>query len=239
MRRSVRSSVDPAATTTRSTRRRRKDRILGTDTIGFDYLMRHANLVAKVYVGGSGEDLAEGEATAIAQAAAARMIAAVGDAAEPLPSASAIAVDADGAMKELLGHVPGAVRGPCAEPTDASGPASDVGELAEVRCVMADGAVLTFVPYGSVEAMVAAYDTAREYARTFGSFTTGTDWASGTYDGTWTLRGTEAGRLLCHALEGSASIDWSHPESRILSIIRQPEGDHAAAWELWLTAGPE
>ena len=143
------------------------------------------------------------------------------------------------AMAELRGHVPESVRDACAEPTDASGPASDVGEIAELRCVMADGAVLTFVLYQSVEAMETAFDTAREYARIFGSFTTGTDCASGTYDGTWTLRGAEAGRLLCHALEGSASIVWSHPESRILSIIRQPDGDHAAAWELWLIAGPE
>ena len=215
-----------------------EDRVLGTGTVGFNYLMRHENLVAKVYVAGIGEELAEGDATAIAYAAAARMIAAVGAEAGPLPSASRTPADAEAALGELLAHVPEAVRETCAEPTDGRGPASDVGELAEVRCPMADGAVLTFVLYETVEAMDAAFDTAQEYARIFGSFTTGSDCASGTYDGTWSMSDVEAGRLLCHALEGAASIVWSHPASRILAIIRQPEADHAAAWELWLIAGP-
>ena len=167
------------------------------------------------------------------------MIAAVGDEAEPLPSASRTPADAEAALGELLAHVPEVVRETCAEPTDTSGPASDVGELAEVRCSMASGAVLTYVLYDSVESMDAAFDTAQDYARVFGSFTTGSDCASGTYDGTWSMSDVEAGRLLCHALEGAASIVWSHPASRVLAIIRQPEADHAAAWELWLIAGPE
>jgi hypothetical protein len=125
------------------------------------------------------------------------------------------------------------------EVTDESGPASGVGELAEVRCSSTAGGRLTFVLYESTEAMEAAYDTAREYARIFGSFSTGADCATGAQDGTWTVGGVEAGRLLCHQLEGDASIVWSHPATRILSIIRQPDLDHAAAWDLWLIAGPE
>ena len=82
---------------------------------------------------------------------------------------------------------------------------------------MASGAVLTYVLYDSVESMDTAFDTAQDYARVFGSFTTGSDCASGTYDGTWSMSDVEAGRLLCHALEGAASIVWSHPASRVLA----------------------
>jgi hypothetical protein len=222
-----------------------EDRILGTGTVGYNFLMATGNLAAKVYVAGTGETLTQEQATAIAQAAAARMTAATGggaptsSAAPASPAASASPADREAALAELLSHVPAAVSESCAEVTDESGPASDVGEVAEVRCPMADGATLTFVLYGTEGAMDAAYDTAREYARIFGSFSSGTDCATGSQDGTWSVGGEEAGRLLCHQLEGAASIVWSHPSTRILSIIRQPETDHSAAWDLWLIAGPE
>ena len=48
--------------------------------------------------------------------------------------------------------------------TEERGPASDAGEVADVRCPMPDGAVLSFVLYETEAAMDAAYDTAREYA---------------------------------------------------------------------------
>jgi hypothetical protein len=222
-----------------------EDRILGTGTVGYNFLMAHGNLVAKVYVGGTGETLTQAQATTIAEAAAARMVAATGGVAPtstagpPSPAASASPADREAALAELLSHVPAAVSETCVEVTDESGPASDAGEVAEVRCAISDGAVLTFVLYGTEEAMAAAYETAREYARIFGSFSTGADCATGSQDGTWTVGGAEAGLLLCHQLEGAASIVWSHPATRILSIIRQPALDHAAAWDLWLIAGPE
>ena len=93
--------------------------------------------------------------------------------------------------------------------------------------------------FESVEAMDAAYDTARDFVRLFGTFSTASTCEAGGYDGTWSLAEVEAGRLLCHALQDEAWIVWSHPGTRILSIIRQAGADHAAAWELWLQAGPE
>ena len=49
------------------------DTIFGTGTVGFNYLMRHENLVAKVYVSGEEDQLSRDRATEIARAAAERM----------------------------------------------------------------------------------------------------------------------------------------------------------------------
>lgn len=54
-----------------------EDRLFGTGTVGFNYLMRQDNLVAKVYVSGDKDELSQAVASAIAQAAADRMVAAL------------------------------------------------------------------------------------------------------------------------------------------------------------------
>jgi hypothetical protein len=225
---------------------RYQDTVLGTDTVGYNFLMRAGNLVGKVYVAGSAATLEESDATAIYSAAAERMILALqgtDPAATAAPATAAPASTVPGgdeaALGELLSHVPAAISGTCIATgvTDEASPAP--GELAEARCETSEGAAVTFLLYDTVEAMDAAYDTAFEYARIFGSFTTAGTCEGGGYEGTWNVGAVDAGRLLCHELRGDASIVWSHPATRILSIIRQSGADHAAAWQLWLAAGPE
>jgi hypothetical protein len=239
-----------------------EDTIFGTGTVGFNFLMRLENLVAKVYVSGDGEQLAQPEALRIARAAADRMRAALegappvasprpvetptptdsGASPSPSPSGDASPVPSAGgqqATDELLSHVPSAMRDTCAPDTGTDQEPPPAEQLARVVCPTTSGGVVTFVLFNTVEAMDAAYDAAQQYARAFGSFTTAGTCEGGGYDGTWSLGDVEAGRLLCHELQGEASIAWSHPATRILSLIQQDAGDHAAAWELWLAAGPE
>ena len=249
------------------------DPIFGTGTVGFNYLMRHENLVAKLYVSGEEDQLSRDRATEIARAAAERMEAALEGAPapsfeinEPSPAPSPVsspAVDQSPVpvaspvpspivvgspaaspvlgdpVAELLSHVPAAVRESCAEDATADPPPAESGQLAAVTCSPSEGAVLAFVLFESVEGMDAAFDTARDFGRLFGSFATAGTCEAGGYDGTWSLADVKAGRLLCHKLQDEAWIVWSHPDTRILSIIRQAGADHAAGWELWLQAGPE
>jgi hypothetical protein len=249
------------------------DTIFGTGTVGFNYLMRHENLVAKVYVSGEEDQLSRDRATEIARAAAQRMEAALEGAPAPSfeiiepspppspapspavdqsplpdgsPSPSPVVVGSPGAspaagdpLAELLSHVPAAVRESCGEdPTTDQVPVGS-GQSAQVTCTPSDGGVVAFVLFESVEAMDAAYETAGDFSRLFGSFSTSATCEAGGYDGTWSLADVEVGRLLCLRLQGEAWIVWSHPDTRILSIIQQAGADHAAAWELWLQAGPE
>jgi hypothetical protein len=246
-----------------------EDTLFGTGTVGFNYLMRHENLVAKVYVSGQEDELSQGRATAIAKAAAERMSAALEGAPAPSfeiiepspspspgvaetsppdesPSPSPGVVGSPGtspvpgeAVDELLSHVPVAVRESCGRDTSTDQEPAENGQLARVTCAPSEGSTVTFVLFESVEAMDAAYETAREYARIFGSFTTAGTCEGGGYDAAWRLGEVEAGRLLCHQLQGEAWIVWSHPDTRILSMIRQAGTDHAAAWGVWLIAGPE
>lgn len=237
-----------------------EDKLFGTGLIGFNYLMRLDNLVAKVYVS-EGETTASSEkfAAAIARAAAEHMSAAL---AGETPSASPIlratpspsptpnatpspspgvrptpspSLAAD--VAELLSHVPAAIRETCGGDTISADRGGE-GELARLTCPTSDTAVVTFVAFESVEAMEAAYDAARQYARIFGSVIPDRTCATGGYDGIWTLGDLEAGRLICYEFGGDALVVWSYPDTRILSMIRQEDGDHAAAQELWLAAGP-
>ena len=56
---------------------------LFTPVVGFNYLMRHENIVAKVYVAGSEGEVTEQEAARIAQIAGDRMIAALNGSTSP------------------------------------------------------------------------------------------------------------------------------------------------------------
>ena len=150
----------------------------------------------------------------------------------PTPSPSPAAE-----VAELLSHVPAAIRETCrgeAAPVHRGGE----GELARLTCPTSDTAVVTFVAFESVQAMEAAYDAAGQYAGSFGSIVPDRTCATGGYDGIWTLGDREAGRLMCYEFGGDALVVWSYPDTRILSMIRQEDGDHLAAQELWLAAGP-
>ena len=229
-----------------------EDTLFDTGLVAFNYLMRLDNLVAKVYVS-LGEETVSPEklAATIARAAAGRMQAALAGetpSAPPIlrstpspsasPSPTPVASPAADAITDLLSHVPAAMRDTCAADTVAS-ELSALGELARVTCTVPDVASVTFLAFGSAEAMEAAYEASRAYALLFGSLSPDPSCAEGGYDGSWTLGDVEAGRIICHELGGDALVVWSYPELRILSLIRQQDGDPAAANELWLGAGPE
>lgn len=77
---------------------------------------------------------------------------------------------------------------------------------------------------------------------TFGHDEAADTCSEGWYDGIWFVGDHGAGRLLCQKpLYGdeAAIVMWSQPESRILSFIRQTDGDAEAAWQLWIAAGPD
>ena len=229
-----------------------EDTLFGTGMIGSNYLMRLDNLVAKVYVSMDDQTASpEKLAAAIARAAAGRMRTALAGEtpsappilrptpspfASPGPTSSA-SPSAD-AVTDLLSHVPAAMRDTCAADPIAS-EQSAPGVMARLTCPLSDVASVTFVAFGSAEAMDTAYDASRAYARVFGSFSSDPSCGEGGYDGAWSLGDVEAGRIICHELGGDALVVWSYPELRILSLIRQQDGDAAAAGELWLAAGPE
>jgi hypothetical protein len=221
-----------------------EDKVTGSGAIGFNYLMGHENLVAKVYVSGAGDSISADQAASVAEAAAARMVEALGGEPVPGPSASPGPSAVPGpsgdpaALGELLGHVPSALRDACVDRpfAEAFPPA---GARARATCSQVDGAEVEYVLFDAPESLDAAYDALREHARLFGTVTFATTCQEGAYDGTWTLGGEEAGRLLCYQESGLARIAWSHPDTLILSTIAVPDRDHAAAWDLWLAAGPE
>lgn len=206
---------------------RYEDKVLGTSTVGHNFLMRHENLVAKVYV--SGAEMSEDVASGIAQAAAGRMKGAVGDdpGESPVPSGSD-----DVSIDQLLTHVPSGIRASC-EPESPS-----VG-VVSVSCSQSDELIVGYTLFESIEAMDEWFDLTRLLVQANGADTAGDDCSTGPYDGTWTLGSEEAGRLLCFDADTNRAIVWSHPASLTVSRIDHSGGDKAAAWDLWLAAGPE
>jgi hypothetical protein len=229
-----------------------EDTLLGTGTVGYNYLMRLDNLVAKVYVSQGEETKSSGKlAAAIAEAAAARMTAALAGetpseppilrptpSPEVSPSPMPTAPTADAAVTELLSHVPAAMRDGCA-PDGGTEDGSVAGVVSRVSCHPSDAASIMFVAFESVDTMDAAYDSVRTYARTFGSVGSEGSCAAGGYEGIWTLADVDAGRIICLELGGDALVAWSYPDLRILSLIDEEDADWDAATELWLNAGPE
>jgi hypothetical protein len=202
---------------------RYEDKVLGTETVGHNFLMRHGNLVAKVYV--SGQSLPVEVASDVAEAAGARMVAAVGDV--PSPSSSPNA-----SIDDVLLHVPAALRASCEYEDGSAG-------VVTVNCPQSDELRVNYTLFDSVEAMDDWYDLTVLLVEANGADTSGDDCETGSYEGTWTLGGEDAGRLLCFNADGNEAIVWSHPDSLTISRIDHSGGDKAAAWQLWLNAGPE
>jgi hypothetical protein len=140
-------------------------------------------------------------------------------------------------LGELLTHIPMALRDTCRD--EAGDADADTGRRAEVTCTASDGATVTFALFDTADQMDAAYDAGRTFARTFGASRDGKSCQEGGYDGNWKLGTAIAGRLVCRAVGTEAWVLWSMPATRILSLIREPDADHAAAYNLWLMAGPE
>ena len=208
------------------------DTALGTGTDGHAFLMHHGNIAAKVWISGVDGNVSATDAGAIAAAAAARMQQAVGDEVEPAPSRPGD--DAD--VAELRSHIPAGLVADCE--VDGDAPDAEAGELARVVCTPTTEATILFIRYGSETSLDAAFDIASAVAGIVG-WEPAESCEAGGYEGTWRLGEETAGRLLCAGLMGTATITWSHPESRILATIRQADGDAAAAWLVWLGAGPE
>jgi hypothetical protein len=229
--------MDPPVAPLRDTRfYRYEDRVLGTGAVGHNFLMRHENLVAKVYVSGSADGVTPGDAARVASAAAARMITALGGEApvQPTPEPGGDLSP----LEELRSHVPSAVEG-CL-PSFAIDPQSqETGVTASLECDHSATQSLMFQLFDSVQGMDALYDIYREAALGLRQGSGEGSCAEGDHDGVWLLDGEEAGRLLCATMEEGSIIFWSHPDTRILSSIIQVDADTQAAHQLWLIAGPE
>jgi hypothetical protein len=206
---------------------RYEDTVFGTGVVGHNFLMRDGNLVAKVYV--SAEDLEADVAAGVAEAAAARMRAAVGG---DVPGSPAPSASAGAALGELLSHVPSALRASC-EPEEFS------FAIVTVLCPQSDELSVEYTLFGAAESLDEWFDLTGLLLRANGADVSGDDCETGSYDGVWTLGGEEAGRLLCFNADGREAIVWSHPATLTYSRIDHTGGDKAAAWDLWLAAGPE
>jgi hypothetical protein len=108
-----------------------------------------------------------------------------------------------------------------------------------VNCPQSDELRVAYTLFDSVQAMDDWFDLTRMLVQANGADTSGDDCETGSYDGVWTLGGEEAGRLLCFNGDGNEAILWSHPDTLTFSRIDHSGGDKAAAWDLWLNAGPE
>ena len=213
-----------------------EDKVFGTDTNGFAFLMHHGNIAAKVWISGVDGNVSPSDAGEIAQAAADRMVKALG--AEPVPTpGGSPGPSADPAdVAELLSHVPAAVAADCV--ADDAEREAGYGELARVVCPQSDVASILFSLYDTEESLDSEFDVAVMVAQIVG-WEPADSCEAGGYEGTWRLGEETAGRLLCTVQLGTANVVWSHPATRILSTIRQTDGDPEAAWQLWLAAGPE
>jgi hypothetical protein len=199
--------------------------MLGTPTVSFIFLMRHENLVARVYVSGHEDAVPEDLAADIAQAAADRMLAALGTKvpASPSPSGHATSplasVDPD-ALAEILEHVPAALREQCQADAASTDNPAQPGELVEVECSSSDDATVAFELYDTVGSIDAAYDQQHQIAEILSFDYSGDSCTTGSYDGTWRIGDQEAGRLVCFDAFGSAPS--SGPMRRRGSIDRRP-----------------
>jgi hypothetical protein len=213
---------------------------------GYNYLMHHGNLVAKVFVGGAPPDITPTMALGIARAAAARMVAALaavtpsiepGSSAGASPSTVPLPSPDPTAVAALLASVPPALAARCTtQPfTDADGPRE--GELARIGCDATNGATITFAAFSDQESIDGAFAADEFVAQAFGTLSISGTCEGGGFDGRWTKDGADAGGLLCYSLPDAAIIDWSDPANLQVATVREPSGDSSAAWQAWLEAG--
>jgi hypothetical protein len=187
--------------------------------VGYNFLMRHENLVAKVYVSTLRDQIDASDASLIAGSAANRMVNAIGG---------------TPAVDELLSHVPSAIRGTCAPSRPVF---TESGELAELECPQSEALSVSFSLFDTADSMDRRYDVAHDLASVMYD-TSAQDCSAGSYDGIWRLGDEEAGRLMCYD-SGISVIIWSHPDTRIYAVINDTGRDAGAAYDLWLAAGPE
>jgi hypothetical protein len=205
--------------------------------VSYNYLMRHENIVAKVYIGAGMGDITPVEGAAIASAAASRMIVALGGEA-PAPTDDP-GNDPVSPIEELRSHIPDEMEEGCKRMLFMDPLAEENDAIAGLECRRADGNLLGFTLFETANGMNAYYEALREALLAITDIPEGGSCETGSYDSTWVLGEEEAGRLLCNkAREDSAVIVWSHPASRIVSVIIRDDDDHLAAFNLWVYAGP-
>jgi hypothetical protein len=212
-----------------------------TFLVSHNYLMRHENIVAKVYISGVGGELTPDDGARIASAAAGRMITALGGEA-PAPSNDPDPSPGDDPVSpidELRSHIPDDVEADCHRALFMDPQAVDNGARVSLECGRDEQTALMFTLFDSAEGMDSMYDILREASIKVKPFSDGGSCQEGSYDGAWFLDDQEAGRLFCNeGMESSAVLVWSHPASRILSALIRVDGDHAAAFDQWTVAGP-
>jgi hypothetical protein len=137
------------------------------------------------------------------------------------------------AVEKLLASLPAPFARTCVPlPTD--------DELAAVSCAPAAGTRLSYRLMESAEALYGAYSWAATVAFGDGGMLPRTGACDdGGIQGMWPADGEPIGRFLCYERSGEASITWTHDALRTIAYLGVANANHAAAYELWLTAGPE
>lgn len=149
----------------------------------------------------------------------------------PLPSEPPQRSPDPATVELLLGQIPEPIRSTCeAQPPD--------DELAAVTCDPAPGVTIDYRMMESPYGVVAAFDWATTFATEAGTMPGSGTCREGGYLGTWPEGGDPFGELLCYEHRGLATIVWTHEASGIIGYLDVARADHAAAYDLWLTAGP-
>ena len=149
----------------------------------------------------------------------------------PIASQGPVAV-ASAPVDDLLAHVPSAFSGSCT----AVEPDPDNGLLAVVQCApAAEVASAAYFRYASVEQLEGAFDALLEDK---GAVTDGTDCSVGPALVEYTIGDVTAGRLACYLVDGTAVVQWTNRDLRMMGFGADASGDFARVFTWWQDAGP-
>lgn len=132
----------------------------------------------------------------------------------------------------LLMHVPADWRPDCIQTS-----VFETGGEAALACHLAAGRsdVVDYIQFDSQENMDAAYQTRVD------------DWAvtptesceTGPTEGSYSISGAPAGRILCAPQTVGIRFDWTHDRLLILSTLTDFDGSYPDTYQDWQIAGPE
>ena len=205
------------------------------------YLFRVGSVVAKVLAGGSA--ISAEEAQAIAQAAAARVVAAGPPAPgspRPAPTPTPAPVDSPGAPLPsgdltalLLAHIPAGIAPTCTPDTQRLWD----GELVTLVCTPTDADVkVTYSGFDTADHMGAAYQSSLDTID-LSALADGCD--AGTWTGPYQLDGQDVGQVTCWSEPNGHAIMWSDDRLSIMSVAVSPSLDAAGLYLWWIDAGPD
>jgi hypothetical protein len=223
--------------------------LLGITTESFNFLLRVGNFVAKVYIAGR-EGLTEDEAETIAIAAAARMQSVVQGAVPPPsvapseepsvapteePSPSTAFTDEE---LDILDHVPEGVQPGCHSTDTIYG-----SEIDSISCSSEGQPAIDYTSFLLAEDMDGEFKADAKVADT--PTTSKGTCSKGTYEGTYTIDGKDAGSIRCMVVTGSQTgtkyrvIEWTNDSLVILTYMSSSTmswDDLIAFWQS--SAGP-